>query len=214
MTPYYEDSAVTIYHGDCLEIIPELRHFDAVITDPPYNVGKNYGGHNDSMTEAQYEWWCRNVTDICVPAADNQFWVAPRYKLDIWLPLIPSAHLVVITRGASGPIRGGWIDQFEIALASGKTAKKFSDLWTDIRLKGEGYFFNEETFGHPGYTPELIMARAVSLLGGNYILDPFCGTGTTLRAVKDQGKKAVGIELNERYCEIAATRMSQEVFNL
>jgi site-specific DNA-methyltransferase (adenine-specific) len=91
-----------------------------------------------------------------------------------------------------------------------------SDLWDGIRLKGEGYFFREETYGHPGYTPKPIMHRCVTLLSpeGGTVLDPFCGTGTTLRAAKDLGRKAIGIEIEERYCEIAAKRMAQTVMDL
>jgi hypothetical protein len=125
--------------------------------------------------------------------------------------LLKGSHLVVIRRGASGPFRQGWSDQFEIALAVGKPNECVPDLWSDIRLKGEGYFFREETFGHPGYTPYPIMHRAVHLLSKESVIEPFCGTGTTLVAAKKQGRRAVGIELNEAYCEIAAKRLSQEV---
>ena len=130
------------------------------------------------------------------------------------MSLLPGAHLIVIPRGATGPFRGGWSDQFEIALCIGKPAKCVSDLWKGIRLKGEGYFFTEETWGHPGYTPYPIMAKATSLLTTESVTDPFCGTGTTLRAAKDQNRKAIGIEINEAYCEIAAKRMQQEVLAL
>jgi len=212
--PYYLDDSVCIIHGDCAGIIPTLGTFDAVVTDPPYNVGKDYGTHDDRMPDNVYRAWAHLRVGYCVQAAANQFWVAPRYKLGMWLELLPNAHLIVIPRGASGPLRGGWIDQFEIALAQGKTLSKHSDLWKGIRLKGEGYFFTEQTFGHPGYTPTPIMALAISLLASESVLDPFCGTGGTLRAAKDQGKRAVGIEIHEPYCEIAAKRMAQEVLAL
>jgi site-specific DNA-methyltransferase (adenine-specific) len=87
------------------------------------------------------------------------------------------------------------------------------NLWDGIRLKGEGYFFREYTYNHPGYTPYPIMRKAVELLSecGDVIVEPFSGTGTTLRAAKDTGRKAIGIEINERYCEIAAKRLAQRV---
>lgn len=109
---------------------------------------------------------------------------------------------------------GGRIS-FEIALAIGKPNGAEVDLWSDIRLKGEGYFFREDTYGHPGYTPFLIGKRFVSLLSerGDVVIDPFCGTGSTLRAAKDLGRNAIGMEINERYCEIAANRLRQEVLN-
>lgn len=216
MTPYYESGGITIWHGDSLEVLPSLGvKADAVVTDPPYNVGKDYGGHDDSMTDEVYAAWSRKIVAECLKVADNQFWVAPRYKLALWLELLPASHLVVIRRGASGPFRQGWADQFEIALATGKPLRCIPDLWDDIRLKGEGYFFREETFGHPGYTPDGIMRRAIDVFcpEGGLVVEPFCGTGTTLRCAKDLGRRAIGIEVNEAYCEIAAKRMGQEVFN-
>ena len=214
MTPYYEADGITIFHGDCREVLPGLGKVDLVLTDPPYNVGKDYGRHNDSMPDSEYESWCGDIVGRCLKCADNQFWVAPRYRLGLWLSLLPGAHLVVIRRGASGPIRQGWSDQFEIALSVGKPGQCLPDLWDDIRLKEEGYFFREETFGHPGYTPKLIMERAISLLSESSVIDPFCGTGTTLVAAKLLGRRAIGIELEERYCEIAARRLAQGVLPL
>ena len=213
MKPYYQDESVTLYNCDCREMLPELKA-DSVITDPPYNCGKDYGKYKDNMTDPEYKNFMQDVTGLCLGAAANQFWVAPRYKLEMFLSLLPGSHLVVIRRGASGPFRQGWSDQFEIALAIGKPDKCVSDLWTGIRLKGEGYFFTEETYGHPGYTPLPIMSKAVLLLGGASIIDPFCGTGTTLVAAKSLGRKAVGIEISEEYCEICVKRLQQEYLKL
>ena len=213
LTPYYQDSACTIYCGDCRFVLQDLSIAAAVITDPPYNVGKDYGTHNDSMPENEYETWCMQVVGEAVKKAPNQFWVAPRYKLSLWLSLLPPSHLIVLRRGASGPFRQGYFDQFEIALAVGKPSRCVPDLWDDIRLKGEGYFFRHETYGHPGYTPDEIMLRAIDLFSkpGETIVDPFCGTGTTLRAAKDLGRKAIGIEIEEKYCKIAVKRLRQEI---
>ena len=211
MKPYFEEDGITIYHGDCREILPTLPPCDLICTDPPYNCGKDYGTHNDSMSDADYADWCDIRVRECLRLAPNQFWVAPRYRLPLWLSLLPDSHLVVIPRGAQGPSRAGWGDQFEIALAIGKPNRQIADLWTGIRLKGEGYFFREETWGHPGYTPSPIMRKAIRHLSENSVIDPFSGTGTTLRAAKDLGRRAIGIEIEERYCEIAANRLRQGV---
>jgi len=210
MKPYYEHAGITIYHGDCREVLPQLKA-DAVITDPPYNCGKNYGVFKDNLSDAEYRAFMKEVIAMSFSAAPNQAWVAPRYKLDFFLPLFPGHHLVIVRRGAGGPFRGGWSDQFEIAIAVGKPSHCIPDLWDDVRLKGEGYFFREETFGHPGYTPVQIMQRFTSVFAEKILIDPFCGTGTALRAAKDLGKRGIGIEINEAYCEIAAKRMAQEV---
>lgn len=197
----------TLLLGDCLEILPTLEKVDAVITDPPYNVGKNYGTHNDKMPIEEYAAWCAERVAACKEIADNQFWVAPRYKMALWLSLLPEAHLVVIRRGASGPFRGGWSDQFETALSIGKPSRCIPDLWDDIRLKGEGYFFREDSFGHPGYTPYPIMERAIDILAENSLCDPFMGTGTTGVACVNLGRRFIGIEIEEKYFNIAIERI-------
>ena len=213
MTPYYDDGQITIYHGDCLDVLPSIETAALVATDPPYNANKDYGVASDSLPPEAYESQMRAVARECLRIAPHQAWVAPRYKMALWLSLIPSAHIVVVQRGAMGPFRGGWSDQFETILTVGKPNRVTPDLWTGIRLKGEGYFFTENTYNHPGYTPSMILRRSVSLLSepGETVIDPFMGTGTTLRVAKDLGRKAIGIEINEAYCEIAVKRLAQEV---
>ncbi len=206
MKPYYDYDGITIYHGDCREILPELRA-DLVCTDPPYNCGKDYGVWNDSLPKEEYQRIMTEIASMCLACSPNQAWVAPRYQLTFWLSVLQGSHLIVIERGAQGPIRAGWGDQFEIALAIGRPSDLISDLWKGIRLKGEGYFFRENTFDHPGYTPEPIMRRFVKHLSKSTVIDPFCGTGTTLSVCKSMGRLGIGIEINERYCEIAARRI-------
>jgi len=218
MKPDFEtpDGRIQLYRGDCLKILPEIGKVDAVITDPPYNVGKDYGTHDDSMSAADYSAWARSRVEVCLVVAKKQFWVAPRYKLELWLSLLPSSHLIAIRRGAAGPNRQGWSDQFEIALAIGKPEHAPRDLWDGIRLKGEGYFFREETYGHPGYTPLLIMQRAIIALSktNEIICDPFLGTGTTGIACIRTGRKFIGIEISPEYFEIAKKRIETELNQL
>jgi hypothetical protein len=206
--PYYEDELVTLYHGDCREILPELGP-DVIVTDPPYNVGKDYGTSKDDLSPEDYE----AMLTMVAAAADRQAWVASNVHLEMFLRVLGSAHLVVIRRGASGPLRGGWSSQYAPVLVRGKPLRVMPDLWDGIRLVGEGYYFREETFDHPGYTPLPIMARLVELTAEstNLVCDPFAGSGTALVAAKQLGIRAVGIELNEPYCEIAAKRLAQGV---
>lgn len=212
MTPYYQEKNITIYHGNSLEILPQLEdQFDLIITDPPYNCGKNYSEYKDNLFEFEYYDFMGEIISLCMAKANNQFWVAPRYKLSFFLSLL-GGHLIVIERKAQGLFREGWSDQFEIAIAKGKPNQGAPpDLWKDIRLKGEGYFFREETFGNPGYTPYNIMARAINLLSINSICDPFCGTGTSLLAAKNLGRTAIGIDISEQECEKSIKRLAQEV---
>lgn len=214
LKPYYETELGKLYHGDCLEIMPELGPVDLVLTDPPYNAKKDYGVYKDNLKEKEYQKWISEVVFISKEMAGNQAWIAPRYKLGFYLSIMPGSHLVVIRRGARGPFRGGWSDQFEIALAVGKPNNCEVDLWDDIRLKGEGYFFRENTYNHPGYTPYQIMFRFVQLLSKTSVCDPFMGTGTTAVACEELNRKWIGIEISEKYCEIAAKRIEQEAKQL
>ena len=216
LKPYYQDEAVTIYNADCRDVLPTLGKVDAVVTDPPYNAGKDYEVANDDLPEGEYHALMESIVRGCKQLSDTHAWVSPRYQMLFWLGQFPDAHLVVVERGASGVNRGGWADQFETVLVTGQPNRTMSDLWKGIRLKAEGYFFREETFGHPGYTPYPILAKSIALLTdiNETVLDPFSGTGTALRAAKDLNRKAIGIEINERYCEIAANRMSQLAMEL
>lgn len=213
---YYSDADVVIYHADARDILPLLPKVDLVLTDPPYNAGKAYDGYNDQLEPERYAAVMREIVTMCHSLSSKQAWVAPRYQMALWLSLLPAAHLIVVRRGARGPFRQGWSDQFETILIEGPPSYPDSDLWDGIRLKGEGCFFREDTFGHPGYTPYPILSRCIHLLTlpGDIVLDPFGGTGTATRASKDHGRKCILIEQSEAYCAIAARRMAQTVMPL
>lgn len=212
LDPYYEDDFATLYHGDCRKSLPYIPA-DVVVTDPPFNVGKDYGSSSDDLPGDEYRQMMAKVAANC----RRQAWVTPTNRL---------ARAREATRterryqwscagGAKGPKRWGWFDQFDMVLVRGKPTRYVTNLWDDIRLKGEGYFFREHSFDHPGYTPYAIGARLVGLLAepGHIVLDPFAGTGSTLVAAKASGNRCVGVELNEAYCEIAAKRLAQEVLD-
>lgn len=213
LKPYYSYDGISIINGDCREILPLIDSASAIITDPPYNCGKDYGVYKDNLPLIDYVTFMKFIIDQSLRISPKQAWVAPRYQLRLFLELLNDPHMICIRRGASGPFRGGWSDQFEVVLIKGKPNRIFPDLWDGIRLKGEGYFFREETWNHPGYTPEPIMRCCIDLLTYKLelIVDPFCGTGSTLRAAKDLRRRAICIEINERYCEISAKRLEQEV---
>ena len=210
MTPYYQDAAVTIYHGDCRDILPTLGPVDAVVTDPPYGIGYNHSGGGGGI------WEQRSVGPI---VGDE-------------LPFDPSPFLNfkdVLMWGANHyadrlPSSPGWYvwdkklglkdDNFsdcEIAWHKrGTRARVFRRLWNGLLAHEQG-----ERRRHVSQKPIDLMVWCLNLLPeANLILDPFMGSGTTLRAAKDLGRKAIGIEIEERYCEIAAKRMAQEVLPL
>lgn len=196
-----------LYHGDCREILSGLPKVDVVITDPPYNVKKDYGTASDDLPPDEYLHKMASVIEMSSTA--RQCWVAPRYKMREWLTLLPNAHIVVVRRGAGGPFRQGFSDQFVTVLITGNPYRCVPDLWDGIRLKGEGYFFREETYGHPGYTPYPIFEKCVDIMThpGDVVLEPFMGTGTCGVACVNLQRKFIGIEIDEKYFDIACRRI-------
>lgn len=197
----------TIYCADCRDVLSDLSGIDAVVTDPPFNVGKDYGVHKDSMLESEYLVWMAFVIGECRRIAPQNWWVIPTSKMLAFWQMMPLAQQVVIPMAAGYAVRSGWTQKFASMLVDGVPKKNPWNLWDGIRHRGEGYFFREDTFGHPGYTPLPIMQRAVVTSGASSVLDPFCGTGTTGIAAVEAGCEFIGIELNPEYFDIACARI-------
>ena len=345
MKPYYQDDAVTIYHGDCREIVPTLGQFDLLLTDPPYGKVKGHFDHEWTNRPAMLEdckTWINFMVEAMKPNATLYWFAWPSLagriealiaeKLNILSHIVwkkPAslsqkacpealrapvpeteriimaehyganniakgeagyaakcdelrgfvfeplrAYLVAereragLTReqvreffaarlGTKGKVCGHYFDQSQWALPTQKhygwlrecfnrsggdyLQREYEDLrceYEDLRCEYEDlrqeyedlrrYFDmktgdqktdiwefdpNQERLGHPTQKPLSIISYMVRLScrPGGAILDPFAGSGTTGRAAKDLGRKAVLIEREERYCEIAAKRMAQEI---
>ena len=223
MTPYYQDSAVTIYHGDCREILPTLPKVDLVLTDPPYgmNPGK-HGGANDQRsrelrrgTYASYDDTPENYVASVVPAIAIALSIADRGAVfglapSIWSLPTPDALGGIYIPAANGRSPWGFQNLAPVCFYGTAPDLNLGSKHTTIRGGGGS---DVERIGHPCPKPLQWMLWLVGLASrdGETILDPFMGSGTTLRAAKDLGRKAIGIEIEEKYCEIAAKRMAQEV---
>lgn len=217
MKPYYSENGITIYHGDCREILPHLEPVDLVLTDPPYGVDLGSKANNGRERIAYTR------------LADNDETITEVVKL--LSMLIVRTKRMVLTPGVKNMLRyptPTHIGSFYYPAASGCNPWGFS-CWQPI------YFYGKDPYGGKGSRPDSyssteaaeqnghpcpkpigqwswLMAR--TSLEGETILDPFMGSGTTLRAAKDLGRKAIGIEIEEKYCEIAVNRLRQEVLNL
>ena len=204
MKPYFQDDAVQIFLGDCREILPQLPKVDLVLTDPPYGVNKaewdvayDYSAlefiNTDKLGLMCGVW---NVTNTAPTIAGL------RYK---WMII---AHLINgMTRGGIG--FGNYIPCL-IYLRDGVSIYEKSTDCLDVIVGAE------PKPDHPSPKPESAITFFVERLSSqdDTILDPFMGSGTTLRAAKNLGRKAIGIEIEEKYCEIAAKRMAQQVMNM
>lgn len=209
MKPYYEHAGITIYHGDCREVLPTVGGVDLIVTDPPYNVGINYGsGTNDNMSREQFVEWARQWFVECRRVSRTVL-VCGQARLPDYAIIEPWKWLLCWWKPA----------------AMGRSPVGFCN-WEPVAMWGEGsgagcdfikapIVSDAALDGHPCPKP-LAWAKGLIALfpKAKTVLDPFAGSGTTLVAAKDLGRRAIGIEIEERYCEIAARRLSQEVLPL
>lgn len=214
MTPYYQDEAVTIYHGDCREVLPRLDKVDLVLTDPPYGIKmdegfEGFGGFGKPIARRRYP----------------DKWDDERPDQDLLRLVVASGHSALVFGGnffADLLPRGRhWIVWDKL-----NTMPSFGDcelIWTNVErvsvkkitCEYNGLIGKERARFHPTQKPLRLLKELVAQyapLSGS-VIDPFMGSGTTLRAAKDLGRRAIGIELEEKYCEIAAKRMSQSVLD-
>ena len=207
MNPYYSDSAVTIWHGDCREIMVRLNA-DVLITDPPYGLESLAGSYGRHGATIQHD------ADCMVRDGVLQLWGA-RPALVFGTPRLPEPpgtwnHRLVWDKAEPGMNGGPWRYTHELIFVRGDGWVRISNGSFSI-LKYPTQNGAVDRHIHPHKKPTNLMAALVGASPPGTILDPFMGSGTTLRAAKDLGRKAIGIEIEERYCEIAAKRMAQEV---
>jgi site-specific DNA-methyltransferase (adenine-specific) len=227
MRPYYQHAGITIFLGDCREILPSLE-CDLLLADPPYGGGLAVDFADRFKTKAG-RWW--NVDDrsgqarhIPIVGDENPF--DPQHLLAV------KAKVRVLWGGnwyaSRLPDRGGWwiwdkrngkrdvseadwpMSEAELAWTTvGKGVRVFRHTWFGlIRDSDHGEHY------HPTQKPVALMRWCIeSAKTAGTVLDPYMGSGTTLIAAKQLNFPAIGIEIEEKYCEIAAKRLSQEVLN-
>ena len=211
MKAYYQDKWVTIYHGDCREILPQLDvKVDLVLTDPPYGIG-SIGGSN-----------IVNVNKY-VPIVGDDKPFDPHFLLDVGTnQIIWGANYFADKLPCSKgwivwdkKLKNDWDDNFsdvELAWSSfDKPARCFRHLFMGLFQAGD-----KELRNHPTQKPVALFAWLIAKYSepNDTILDPFLGSGTTCYCAKKLNRYSIGIEIEEKYCEIAARRCSQEVMEL
>ena len=216
--PYYDDgNGIVIYHGDCREILPHLPKVDLVLTDPPYGIGEAAGKNKSRGQLAKPK-------DYGVAAWDD---APPSRWIFDWLMEVSTYQIIFGGNFFGLPASSCWLvwdkdnsgdfaDFADCELAwtnLRKAVRKFQWRWNGMLQENMG---KKEMREHPTQKPLEVMKWALNHAPDDCltILDPFMGSGTTLRAAKDLGRKCIGIELEEKYCEIAAKRLAQEVLSL
>jgi len=205
---YYDHDGITIYHGDCRDILPHLEPVDLVLTDPPWNLDFF---QDDKKEWPEYVRWLSEIKSQLEGMA-KVVWIFQSTKAIAYV----------------SPIFEGWGCFASIKNFCQMVPTRVPNAW-DIAFfnSSDGYIGNGRNWhlgnnanikqsktGHPTSRPLDTIKYIVSLYNLSTILDPFMGSGTTLVAAKQLRRKAIGIEIEEKYCEIAKRRLAQEVLDL
>lgn len=236
MSLYYRDEHVTLYHGDCREVMADMvdESVKAVITDPPYTerthakarkkAGKVDG--KDTVTEGVKSFGSITDEDLAVILAEcgrvSEGWVIATldYRHAIQFDASPPAGLksqrvgVWVKTNPTPQLTGDRPAQGWEAI-SYLHREKGRSKWNGSGAHGNYVSPIARPEGHPTTKPISMVSDFVRKFtnAGDTVFDPFAGSGTTLRAALDEGRKAIGVELEEKYCEIIAKRLDQQVID-
>lgn len=226
--PYYDDGRCQIWHGDALEVLPTIASgsVHAVVTDPPYIIGavsagslaSKSGGWADMMNSSMwFTAWYREVARLL--RNDGVFWtflnwrtipVVMRSAIEAQLPITSMAVWDKLWIGPGGV--QGLRPSYELVALMAQPGFAVPDRGVaDVIPHKVGSYKQHD---HPAEKPEGIVARLIDISELSFdalVVDPFLGSGTTGRVAKDRGLRFIGIEAEERWCEVAARRLSQEV---
>lgn len=226
IAPYYEDDLITLYHGDCLESA-EWLDADVLVTDTPYGVSWQ-AGKLDSAADRrrEAEERARNGvssirSDGDVKARDEvlRLWGArPAIVFGTWRVARPRGTTNRLlwykqqTCPALRPTPWFSADEEIYVIGTGFVGKPRQNVYVSTRMMAASHGLVAE-IGHPTPKPVGLMEQLIEKCPPGVIADPFAGSGSTLVAARNQGRRAIGIEIEEKYCEIAARRLSQDVLN-
>lgn len=219
--PYYTEFGITIYHGDCREILPTLPP-GLMVTDPPYNVGYHYDDYHDELAPADYDALLGDVLTmplVVIHYPEALFPLARRFvrspdeivawvyhantpkqwRAVAWFGIAPDLSL------DSQAYRNPDDKRIRELIAQGRAARLY-DWWTIEQVKN----VSDEKTEHPCQIPKALMLRILQITPfDGPVIDPFCGSGTTLLAAQELGRPAIGIDSSLEYCDLAANRLRQ-----
>lgn len=208
MKPYYEHVGIQIYHGDCREVLPALPKCDLLLTDPPY--GMSYQSNRRAFKHSPIQGDSALPVDLiglAISAVARGAYIFCRWDNLGQMPPPKSVIAWVKNNWTSGDLLHQHGRQWEACCFYALDGHEFVKRIPDVILCPKA-----DATDHPTEKPEDLMRQLIQCNVGDMVLDPFMGSGTTLVAAKNLGRRAIGIEIEERYCEIAAKRLSQEVF--
>ena len=213
MKKYYEDDLATIYHGDCREVIDQIAPLEIVVTDPPYGMEYHsghykYGNPHNKLTG-----------DNC-------------YPVDVVKKLMPAKCCVYLfcrwDNFSELPSPKSFIVWAKNNWTAGDLEHAYGRMWEAcLFYPGPDHKFNRRPADvifcdrvapanllHPTEKPVNLLSQLISVNDGGFVFDPFMGSGSTLVAAKNLGRRSIGVEIDKKYCKIAADRLSQGVLPL
>src|SRR5690625_1881576 len=218
-TPYYQDDRVTLYHGDCLEITDWLEA-DVLVTDPPYGMNHEIRGSYDASTGTWSSRGGRVSGDKTTATRDEalDLWGdKPAMVFGTWRQPRPAEtrhRLIWWKQGQPpGPAKTAFMLQDEEIYVLGKGWIETSPPMRTVIPTTEHRSTEVTKIGHPTPKPVGLMEKLIERAPDGVIADPFAGSGSTLIAARNLGRRAIGVELEEKYAEIIAQRLSQGAFD-
>lgn len=206
MTPYYEEEGITIYNCNCVEILVDLEEVDLVIADPPYgieNVSHQKRFWGPSMTWSKLPL---KLIDLSIKKAKRAAYIFCNWEQLSRMPKAKSVIAWVKNNWTAGDLKHSHGKMWEAICFYPKKDHKFLHRTPDVIHADR----SNNRF-HPTEKPEKVITELLLANEGETILDPFMGSGTTLCAAKRLGWKAIGIEIEERFCKVAVERLRSTI---
>ncbi|PSS43611.1 site-specific DNA-methyltransferase [Arthrobacter woluwensis] len=219
MSLYYEDDHVRLYHGKCEELLYQWASADVLVSDVPYGINYNSGARRHTLAKSIAGDKDTAARDFAIAAFRSSHLLqdeAPALIFGTWRVSRPSGTRQVLiwdTKGAlgMGDLSIPWkpAHQEIYVLGKGFSGRRSNDVLSFAPVQST----NRGGRLHPHQKPTTLMTDLITKCPEGVVADPFSGSGSTLVAAKALGRKAIGVELDERYCEIAAKRLAQDAFD-
>jgi len=216
MKPYYSEPNITIYNGDCLEVMGDRNYFpnhcaNLCLTDIPFNVSLKYEDYKDNLDFGEYKKQCYGWFELMKNKCLKTIIKVPTKNLNIVMEPFDNVlgyDWMIIQHSPNATTHGRFnLSLYTVYLVGvGETSKR----------PNKDFFINTKNKLHSKHPAEMPVNPMHILIDwftnpGDTIIDPFLGSGTTARACKDLGRKCIGIEISQKYCDIAIKRLGQEV---